>query len=101
MEMRPEERVKKVIEVYGWNIRNPLERACLKHDLFEPLAKLPEAVGKMVSQNWNASRSPFRCLSKRELTLLRQFLERNVVFMVVCESVQSLYLEYAMFLQVS
>ncbi|GAI54290.1 unnamed protein product, partial [marine sediment metagenome] len=49
MEMRPEERVKRMVEVYGWNIRNPLERACLKHDLFEPLAKLPEAVGKMVS----------------------------------------------------
>jgi len=29
------------------------------------------------------------------------FLERNVVFMVVCESVQSLYLKCAMFLQAS
>ncbi len=98
MEMRPEERVKKMVEVYGWNIRNPLERACLKHDLFEPLAKLPEAAGKMVSQNWNASRFPLRCLSKRELTSLPHF---KVVFMVVCESVQSLYLKCAMFLQAS
>jgi len=73
MEMRPEERVKRMVEVYGWNIRNPLERAGLKHDLFEPLAKLPEAVGKMVSQNWNVCRFPLRCLSKRELTSLPQF----------------------------
>ena len=51
MEMRPEERAKRMVEVYGWNVRNPLER--------------------------------------------------NVVFMVVSESVQPLYLKCAMFLSVS
>ena len=65
--MRPEERVERMVEVYCTNIKNPLERVCLKYDLFDPLAKLPEVVGKMVSENWNASRFRLRCLSKREL----------------------------------
>ncbi len=36
-----------------------------------------------------------------EVSLTSAFLERNVVFMVVCQSVQSLYLKSAMFLQAS
>ncbi len=65
--MRQEERVERMVEVYCTNIKNPLERVCLKYDLFDPLAKLPEVVEKMVSENWNASRFRLRCLSKREL----------------------------------
>ncbi len=65
--MRPEERVEMMVEVYCTNIKNPLERVCLKYDLFDPLAKLPEVVEKMVSENWNASRFRLRRLSKREL----------------------------------
>ncbi|GAG20935.1 unnamed protein product, partial [marine sediment metagenome] len=42
--MRPEERVERMVDVYCSNIKNPLERVCLKHDLFDPLAKLPEVV---------------------------------------------------------
>ena len=65
--MRQKERVERMVEVYCTNIKNPLERVCLKHDLFDPLAKLPEVVEKMVSQNPNASRFCLIRLNKREL----------------------------------
>lgn len=65
--MKPEERVQMMLEVYCRNINNPLERVWLKHDLLQPLAKLPEAVQRMVSQESDASRFRLRHLSKREL----------------------------------
>ena len=79
MEMRPEERVERMVEVYCTNIKNPLERVCLKYDLFDPLAKLPEVVGKMVSENWNASRFRLRCLSKRELIEIEKSCTESLV----------------------
>jgi hypothetical protein len=79
MEMRPEERVERMAEVYCRNIKNPLEKACLKHDLFDPLAKLPEVVEKMASQNWNASRFCLRDLSKRELVEIEKSCTESLV----------------------
>ena len=51
--MRQEERVERMVEVYCTNIKNPLERVCLKHDLFDPLAKVPEVrkVGRILLQD--------------------------------------------------
>jgi len=79
MEMRPEKRVEMMVEVYCTNIKNPLERVCLKHDLFDPLAKLPEVVEKMVSENWNASRFRLRRLSKRELMEIEKSCTESLV----------------------
>jgi len=79
MEMGPEERVEMMVEVYCTNIKNPLERVCLKHDLFDPLAKLPEVVEKMVSENWNVSRFRLRCLSKRELIEIEKSCTESLV----------------------
>jgi hypothetical protein len=77
--MRWEERVKEMLKVYCTNIKNPLERACLKYDLFEPLAKLPEIVGKMVSQDWNISGFYSRHLSKRELIEIEKSCTESLV----------------------
>ena len=77
--MRWEERAKRMVEVYCNNITNPLERVCLKEDLFCPLAKLPEIVGKMVSQDWNVSDFYSRHLSKRELTEIEKDCTENLV----------------------
>jgi len=77
--MRPEERVERMVDVYCRNIKNPLERICLKHDLFDPLAKLPEVVEKMVGQNWNASCFRLRRLSKRELIEIEKSCTESLV----------------------
>jgi len=77
--MRWEERVKEMVKVYCTNIKNPLERTCLKYDLFEPLAKLPEVVGKMVSQDWNVSGFYSRHLSKRELIEIEKSCTESLV----------------------
>jgi hypothetical protein len=77
--MRWEERVKEMVKVYCTNIKNPLERVCLKHDLFEPLAKLPEVVEKMVSQDWNVSGFYSRHLSKRELIEIEKSCTESLV----------------------
>ena len=77
--MRPQERVQRMVEVYCKSIKNPLERACLKHDLFDPLAKLPEIVEKMVSQNPNASRFCLIRLSKRELMEIEKSCTESLV----------------------
>ena len=77
--MRWEERAKRMVEVYCNNITNPLERVCLKEDLFCPLAKLPEIVGKMVSQNGNAPDFCLKYLSKQELTEIEKDCTENLV----------------------
>jgi hypothetical protein len=77
--MRWEERVKEMVKVYCANIKNPLERACLKYDLFEPLAKLPEVVGKMAGQTWNVSGFYSRHLSKRELIEIEKSCTESLV----------------------
>ena len=77
--MRWEERVERMVELYCRNIRGPLERACLKHDLFDPLAKLPEAVGRMASQSWNTSRFRLRHLSKRELMEIEKSCTESLI----------------------
>jgi len=77
--MRQKERVERMVEVYCTNIKNPLERVCLKYDLFDPLAKLPEVVEKMVSQNWDASRFRLRCLGKRELVEIEKSCKEALV----------------------
>ena len=77
--MRWEERAKRMVEVYCNNITNPLERVCLKEDLFCPLAKLPEIVGKMVSQNGNAPDFCLKHLSKQELTEIEKDCTENLV----------------------
>jgi hypothetical protein len=79
MEMRWEERAKRMVEVYCTNITNPLERVCLKEDLFCPLAKLPEIVGKMVSQNGNAPDFCLKYLSREELTEIEKDCTENLV----------------------
>jgi len=68
-----------MLEVYCNNIKNPLERVCLKHDLFYPLAKLPEVVEEMVSQNYNPSVLCFRHLSKRELAKIEKDCTESLI----------------------
>ena len=77
--MRWEERAKRMVEAYCNNITNPLERVCLKEDLFCPLAKLPEIVGKMVSQNGNAPDFCLKYLSRQELTEIEKDCTENLV----------------------
>lgn len=77
--MRWEERVERMVEVYCSNVKNPLERVCLKHDLFYPLAKLPEIVEKMVSQDSNASSFCLRHLSKGELMEIQKNCTESLV----------------------
>ena len=77
--MRQEERVQRMVDIYCTNIKNPLERVCLKYDLFDPLAKLPEVVGKMVSQDWNVSGFYSRHLSKRELIEIEKSCTESLV----------------------
>ena len=77
--MRWEERAKRMVEVYCNNITNPLERVCLKEDLFCPLAKLPEAVEEMVSQNGNISHFCLRYLSKPRLIEIEKSCTENLV----------------------
>jgi len=77
--MRWEERVKEMVKVYCTNIKNPLERACLKYDLFEPLATLPEVVEKMAGQTWNVSGFYSRHLSKRELIEIEKSCTESLV----------------------
>jgi hypothetical protein len=79
MEMRWEERAKRMVEIYCNNVTNPLERVCLKEDLFCPLAKLPEIVGKMVSQNGNICNFCLKYLSKGELTEIEKDCTENLV----------------------
>jgi len=79
MEMRWEERAKRMVEVYCSNVKNPLERVCLKEDLFCPLAKLPEAVEKMVSQDGNISGFCLKYLSKQELIEIEKSCTENFV----------------------
>ena len=77
--MRWEERVERMMEVYCSTIENPLERVCLKHDLFIPLAKLPEAVEELVSQNGNISDLCLKYLSKSELIEIEKECTENLV----------------------
>ena len=77
--MRWEERVERMVELYCSNIRDPLERACLKHDLFDPLAKLPEVVEEMANQNYNASGLCLKYLSKRELMEIEKDCSESLV----------------------
>ncbi len=77
--MRWEERAKRMVEVYCNNTTNPLERVCLKEDLFCPLAKLPEIVGKMVSQNGNICDFCLKYLSKGELTEIEKSCTENLI----------------------
>jgi len=77
--MRWEERVKEMVEIYCTNIKNPLERACLKYDLFEPLSKLPGVVEKMAGQDWNISGFYSRHLSKRELIGIEKSCTESLV----------------------
>jgi len=78
-EMRWGERVERMTEVYCSTIENPLERVCLKHDLFIPLAKLPEAVEELVSQNGNISDLCLKYLSKSELIEIEKECTENLV----------------------
>ena len=77
--MRWEERAKRMVEVYCNNITNPLERVCLREDLFCPLAKLPEIVGKMASQDGNVCGFCLKYLSKKELTEIEKDCTENLV----------------------
>ena len=77
--MRWEERAKRMVEVYCSNIKNPLERVCLKEDLFCPLAKLPEAVEGMIGQNVDAPRFCLKYLSKLELIEIEKRCTENLV----------------------
>ena len=77
--MRWEERVEEMVEIYCTNIKNPLERACLKYDLFYPLAKLPEVVEKMAGQKRNASGFCLRHLSKRNLIQIEKSCTESLV----------------------
>jgi len=77
--MRWEERVETMVEVYCSNIKNPLERVCLKYDLFDPLARLPEVVEKMVGQNWNPSGFFARHVNRRELMEIEKSCTESLV----------------------
>ena len=68
-----------MVEVYCSNIKNPLERVCLKEDLFCPLAKLPEAVEEMASRNGNISHFCLRYLSKPKLIEIEKGCTENLV----------------------
>jgi len=77
--MRWEERAKRMVEVYCSNVKDPLEIAWLKLDLFYPLAKLPEAVEQIASQNGNISDSCLRYLSRSELIEIEKTCTENLV----------------------
>ena len=77
--MRWEERTKRMMEVYCGNVKDPLEIVSLKLDLFYPLAKLPEAVEKIVSENGNASSSCLKYLSRSELIEIEKTCTENLV----------------------
>ena len=77
--MRWKERVERMLEGYCNNIKDPLERVCLKHDLFYPLAKLPEVVEEMVRQNYNPSVLCFRHLSKQELAKIEKDCTESLI----------------------
>ncbi|GAH42747.1 unnamed protein product, partial [marine sediment metagenome] len=69
----------RMVEAYCSNMKNPLERVCLKYDLFYPLAKLPEVVEKMVSQSPNASGFCPRHVTKRELIEIEKSCTESLV----------------------
>ena len=77
--MRSEERAKRLVEVYCSNVKDPLQIASLKLDLFCPLAKLPEAVERIVSQNGNVSSFCLKYLSKSELIEIEKTCTENLV----------------------
>ena len=77
--MRWEERVDRMMELYCSNIKNPVERVCLKQNLFYPLAKLPEAVEEMVSQDGNICGFFLKYLSKQELAEIEKSCTENLV----------------------
>jgi len=77
--MRWEERTERMMDVYCGTIEDPLERVSLKQDLFSPLAKLPEAVEKIVSENGNASSFCLKYLSRSELIEIEKTCTENLV----------------------
>jgi len=77
--MRWEERAKRMAGVYCSNLKDPLEIVSLKLDLFYPLAKLPEIVGKMVSQNGNAPDFCLKYLGKQELAEIEKDCTENLI----------------------
>jgi len=79
MKMRWEERAKRMVEVYCNSITNPLERVCIREDLFCPLAKLPEAVEGIAGQNGNAPDFCLRYLSKPKLIEIEKSCTENLV----------------------
>jgi len=64
-------------------------------EMFSPL----EGIKEMISPKSVWAKGLI--IISNEASLTSAFSERNVVFIGVCDSVQSLYLEYAMFLSVS
>ena len=77
--MRWEERAERMVDLYCSNVKDPLEIVSLKLDLFYPLAKLPEAVEKIVSQNGNASSFCLKYLSRSELIEIEKTCTENLV----------------------
>jgi len=77
--MRWEERAKRMADLYCSNVKDPLEIVSLKLDLFYPLAKLPEAVEKIASENGNASSFCLKYLSRSELTEIEKTCTENLV----------------------
>ena len=77
--MRWEERAERMVDLYCSNVKDPLEIVSLKLDLFYPLAKLPEAVEKIVSENGNASSSCLKYLSRSELIEIEKTCTENLV----------------------
>jgi len=77
--MRWEERAERMADLYCSNVKDPLEIASLKLDLFYPLAKLPEAVEKIVGQNGNMSDYCLKYLSRSELTEIEKTCTENLV----------------------
>ena len=77
--MRWEERAKRMVEVYCSSVEDPLEIVSLKLDFFHPLAKLPEAVEKIASENGNVSSFCLRYLSRSELIEIEKACTENLV----------------------
>ena len=68
-----------LMDVYCSNVRNPLERVYLKRDFFGPLARLPEAVVRIATQNGNISSFCLSYLSKSELIEIEKTCTENLV----------------------
>jgi len=77
--MKKKERVKRMMDVYCRNLKDPLEIVSLKEDLLVPMANLPEAVERIINQNGTHRRFIYKHLTKEKLMKIEKKCTEDLI----------------------